>query len=76
MCLLLYGFLYGQKFMMCYDEHWIKLLFCDRCTMLDGDHSYGFASSMGHPRSNSVGQLVYDDMRTYPGHRCCITSLS
>jgi hypothetical protein len=34
---------------------------------LNGDHSYGFASSMGHPRLNLVGQLVYDDMRTYPG---------
>jgi hypothetical protein len=26
-----------------------------------------------HPRSNSVRLLVYDDMRTYPEHWCCIT---
>jgi hypothetical protein len=36
-------------------------------------HGYGFASNMGHPRSESVRLLVYDGMRTYPGHQCCIT---
>jgi hypothetical protein len=32
-----------------------------------GDHSYSFASSVGHPRSVSVGMLLFDVMRTYPG---------
>jgi hypothetical protein len=40
---------------------------------LNGGHGYGFASIVGHPRSDSVGLLVYDGMRTYQGHRCCIT---
>ncbi len=39
-------------------------------------HNYGFASSVGHPRSDSVGLLVYDGMRTYPGHRSCIIGSS
>jgi hypothetical protein len=43
---------------------------------LNGGHNYGFASSVGHPRSDSVGLLVYDGKRTYPEHQCCITSLS
>jgi len=43
---------------------------------LNGGHGYGFASSMGHPRSNSVRLLIYEGMRTYPGHRCCITGPS
>jgi hypothetical protein len=43
---------------------------------LNKGHGYSFASSVGHPRSDSVGLLVYDGMRTYPGHWCCITSPS
>jgi hypothetical protein len=39
---------------------------------LNGDHAYGFASSVGHPRSDLVRLLVYDGMQTYPGHRCYI----
>lgn len=35
-------------------------------------YGYGFASSVGHPRLDSAGLLVYDDMHTYLGHRCCI----
>jgi len=35
-------------------------------------HGYSFASSVGHPSSDSVGLLVYDVTRIYPGHRCCI----
>jgi len=31
-------------------------------------HSYGFIYIMGFWRSNLVGLLVYDGMRTYPGH--------
>jgi len=43
---------------------------------LNGGHNYGFASNVGHPRSDSVELLVYDGKRTYPEHQCCITSLS
>jgi len=39
---------------------------------LNGGHGYGFGSSVGHPRSDLVRLLVYDGMRTYPKHRCCI----
>jgi hypothetical protein len=35
---------------------------------LNGGHGCGFASSVSHPRSDLVGLLVYDGMRTYPGH--------
>jgi hypothetical protein len=31
---------------------------------LNGDHGNGFANSVGHRRSNSVGLLVYDTMCT------------
>jgi hypothetical protein len=41
--------LYGQKFIMCCDG-------LQPC--LDGGHDYGFASSVGHLRLNSVGLLV------------------
>jgi hypothetical protein len=29
-------------------------------------HCYDFASSVGHPQSDLVELLVYDDMRQYP----------
>jgi hypothetical protein len=35
-------------------------------------HHNGFASSVGYPRSDSIGLLVYDGMRQYPWHRYCI----
>jgi hypothetical protein len=38
-------------------------------------HHYGFASNIGHPRLNSIGLLVYDDMRQYSRHRYCTTGL-
>jgi hypothetical protein len=47
--------------------------FVTNAPCLNRGNSYSFASSIGHPMSNSVGLLVYDDMRTYPGHLCCIT---
>jgi hypothetical protein len=34
---------------------------------INGGHGYGFASSVGHPRSDSVGLLVYDSMSTLSG---------
>jgi hypothetical protein len=40
---------------------------------LNGGHGYSFASNVGHLRLNSIGLLVYDGMRTYSGHLCCIT---
>jgi hypothetical protein len=43
---------------------------------LNGGYDYGFTSSVGHPRSDSVGLLVYDSMHTYQGHQCCITGPS
>jgi hypothetical protein len=43
---------------------------------LNGGHGYGFASSVHHLRFDSVRQLIYDNMRTYPGHWCCITGPS
>jgi hypothetical protein len=35
--------------------------------MYDWGHSYGFASSVGHPRSDSVGLQVYDSMHKISG---------
>jgi hypothetical protein len=32
---------------------------------LNRDHSYEFASSVGHPMSDLVGLLVYDGMHVY-----------
>jgi len=26
---------YGQKFIICYDRHWIQWLFCDQRTLLE-----------------------------------------
>jgi hypothetical protein len=46
--------------------------FVIRAPCLNGGHGYKFASSVCHPRLDSVGLLVYEDMCTYPGHRCCI----
>jgi hypothetical protein len=43
---------------------------------LNGGHDYGFTSSVGHPRLDSVGLIIYDDTRIYPGYQCCITSPS
>jgi len=43
---------------------------------LNESHSYGFASRLGHLKSDLVGLLVYDGMSTYPGLQCCITSPS
>jgi len=43
---------------------------------LNEGYSYGFASSMGHTRSDFVGLLVYDCMHTYSKHRYCIIGLS
>jgi hypothetical protein len=43
---------------------------------LNRGHGYGFASSAGYPRSDSVGLLVYNGMRTYSGHQCSIIGLS
>jgi hypothetical protein len=43
---------------------------------LNKGHGYDFASSVGPPRSDSVGLLVNDSMCTYPGHLCCITDPS
>jgi hypothetical protein len=34
---------------------------------LNGSHDYGFPSSMGHPRSDSIWLLVYDGMHTIFG---------
>jgi hypothetical protein len=39
---------------------------------LNRGHGYSFVCSVGNSRSNSAGLLVYDGMRTYPGHQCCI----
>jgi hypothetical protein len=47
--------------------------FMTSASCLNEGHGYGFASSVGHPRTDSVELLVYDGMRTYPEHRCCIT---
>jgi hypothetical protein len=74
-----YGFtiilviLYGQMFMMCYDGSWIKWLFETSTPCLNEGHDYGFASSMGHPMSNSVRLLLYDGMHTYQRHWYCNT---
>jgi hypothetical protein len=46
--------------------------FYDRRTMYGWGHGYSFASSVDHLRSDSVELLVYDSMRQYPGHRCCL----
>jgi len=35
---------------------------------LIGGHQDGFANSVGRPSSDSVGLLIYDSMRQYPGH--------
>jgi hypothetical protein len=35
--------------------------------MYEWSHGYGFASSVGHTRSDSVGLLVYDGMRIIYG---------
>jgi len=36
------------------------------CTLcLNIGHSYRFPSSVGHPRANSIGLLVYDGMHIY-----------
>jgi hypothetical protein len=43
---------------------------------LNRGYSYGFASSVGHPRLDSVELLIYDGMRIYPRHWCYITGLS
>jgi hypothetical protein len=43
---------------------------------LNMSHGYGFSNSVGYPKSDSVGLLVYDSMCIYPGHWFCITSLS
>jgi len=43
---------------------------------LNRGHGYDFASSVGHLRLELVRLLVYDSMRTYPGHQCCIIGLS
>jgi hypothetical protein len=43
---------------------------------LNVGHGYGFASSVDHPRLDSIRQLIYDNMCTYLGHRCCITGPS
>jgi hypothetical protein len=40
---------------------------------LNKGYGYSFASSVSHPRSISVGLLVYDGMLTYPRHQYCIT---
>jgi hypothetical protein len=39
---------------------------------LNGGHGYGFSSSVGHLGSDSVSFLIYDSMRTYSRHQCCI----
>jgi len=44
------------------------VVFVTSAPYLNRCHSYGFASSVGHPRTDSVGLLVYDGMRIYPGH--------
>jgi hypothetical protein len=41
--------------------------FCDWRTMLEWGQGYDFASSIGNLRSDSVGLLVYDSMRTIFG---------
>jgi hypothetical protein len=46
--------------------------FVTAASCLNGGHGYGFASSVGHLRSDSVWLLVYDNMHTYLGHQCCI----
>jgi hypothetical protein len=38
--------------------------FCDRHTIHEWGHGYSFASRVGDPKSNSIGLLEYDGMRT------------
>jgi len=46
---------------------WIRWLLCDSRTMYQWSHGYGFTSSMGYLRSDSIGLLVYDGMCTISG---------
>jgi hypothetical protein len=41
--------------------------FVTRVPYLNGGNGYGFTSSVGHPRSDLVGLLVYDGMCTISG---------
>lgn len=59
--------LYDQKFIMCYDGFGSNNCFVNNAPCLNGSDNYGFTSSIGHPMSNSVELLVYDDMRIYSG---------
>jgi hypothetical protein len=45
------------------------MVLCDRRTMYRWSHHYGFASSMGDSRLDSVRLLVYDGMQQYSRHR-------
>jgi hypothetical protein len=44
--------------------------------MLEWGHDYNYASIMDQSRSDLVRLLLYDGMRTNPGHQCCITGPS
>jgi hypothetical protein len=50
--------------------------FVTNASCLNKGHGYGFASNVGHPRSDSVGLPEYNGMHTYLGHQCSITDLS
>jgi hypothetical protein len=74
MCLLLYGLFFMVKSLKCVMMGLgSNICFVTGAPCLNGGHGYGFASSVSHPKLDSVGLLVYDNMRTYPGHWCCIT---
>jgi hypothetical protein len=63
-------------FMICYDGSWIQWLFCDQHIMLECGSRLRLCCRVGHLKSDSVGLLVYDGVRTYLGHLCDITSFS